>query len=326
MKLTIRHIEVFRAIMAAGSVTGAARLLFTSQPTVSRELARMEQVTGLNLFEREGGRLAPTAQALLLIEEVERAFVGLERIDRFAQAIRNFEQGRLAITCLPLFSQTLLPKACKTFHQQHPGVSLSITAQESPLLEESLVAQQHDLGLTETEQVPRGAVGELLFSADMVCVLPRGHPLLAKPILELRDFHEVDFINLASLDSYRQQLDRRFREAGVNRRTVIETTSAASVCAMVRQGLGVAIINPLSGLDARQAGLSIRRLSISVPYRVMLIRPEHRPASAVLEPFCQVLAMRAREMEAVLVKDFGRLGDGERVVQEPDASPARAPE
>lgn len=38
MKLSARHIEVFRAIMASGSVTGAARLLFTSQPTISREL------------------------------------------------------------------------------------------------------------------------------------------------------------------------------------------------------------------------------------------------------------------------------------------------
>jgi DNA-binding transcriptional LysR family regulator len=300
MKLSVRHIEVFRAIMAAGSVTGAARLLFTSQPTVSRELARMEQVTGLTLFEREGGRLAPTAQALLLIEEVERAFVGLERIDRFAQAIRNFEQGRLAITCLPLFSQTLLPKACQRFHQQHRGVSVSITAQESPLLEESLVAQQHDLGLTEVEQVPRGAVGELLFSADMVCVLPQGHPLQARPVLTLGDFHEVDFINLASLDTYRQQLDQHFRAAGVNRRTVIETTSAASVCAMVRQGLGVAIINPLSGLEAEQGGLAMRRLSLSVPYRVMLIRPEHRPASVVVEPFCQALREQARLMERAL--------------------------
>ncbi|WP_460416049.1 LysR family transcriptional regulator [Pseudomonas sp. microsymbiont 2] len=300
MKLSIRHIEVFRAIMAAGSVTGAARLLFTSQPTVSRELARMEQVTGLHLFEREGGRLVPTAQALLLIEEVERAFIGLERIDRFAQAVRNFEQGRLAITCLPLFSQTLLPRACKRFHQQHPGVSVSITAQESPLLEESLVAQQHDLGLTETGQVPRGAVGEPLFSADMVCVLPEGHPLQAKSVLELRDFHEIDFINLASLDRYRQQLDQHFREAGVNRRTIIETTSAASVCAMVRQGLGVAIINPLSGLEAGQGGLPIRRLSLSVPYQVMLIRPELRPASAVLEPFCEALRGQAREMEEAL--------------------------
>ncbi|MDH0731884.1 LysR family transcriptional regulator [Pseudomonas sichuanensis] len=300
MKLSIRHIEVFRAIMAAGSVTGAARLLFTSQPTVSRELARMEQVTGLNLFDREGGRLTPTAQALLLIDEVERAFVGLERIERFAQAIRNFEQGRLAVTCLPLFSQTLLPRACQRFHQQHRGVSVSITAQESPLLEESLVAQQHDLGLTEVEQVPRGAVGELLFSADMVCVLPQGHPLQAKAVLELSDFDEVDFINLASLDTYRQQLDQHFRAAGVNRRTVIETTSAASVCAMVRQGLGVAIINPLSGLEAGQGGLAIRRLSISVPYRVMLIQPEHRPASAVVDPFCQALREQAREMTVAL--------------------------
>ena len=300
MKLTLRHLEVFRAIMAAGSVTGAARLLFTSQPTVSRELARMEQVTGLNLFEREGGRLVATAQALLLVDEVERAFIGLERIDRFAQAIRNFEQGRLSVTCLPLFSQTLLPLACQRFYQQHKGVSVCINAQESPLLEESLVAQQHDLGLTEVEQVPRGAVGELLFSADMVCVLPQGHPLRAKAVLQLSDFHEVDFINLASLDTYRQQLDQQFRAAGVNRRTVIETTSAASVCAMVRQGLGVAIINPLSGLEAGQAGLVMRRLDISVPYRVMLIRPEHRPASAVVAPFCTALRAQAQAMMAAL--------------------------
>jgi len=300
VKLSVRHIEVFRAIMAAGSVTGAARLLFTSQPTVSRELARLEQVTGLNLFEREGGRLVATAQALLLIEEVERAYVGLERIDRFAQAIRNFEQGRLAITCLPLFSQTLLPKACQRFHQQHRGVSVSIVAQESPLLEESLVAQQHDLGLTEVEQTPRGAYGELLFSANMVCVLPEHHPLQAKAELELSDFHEVDFINLASLDTYRQRLDQHFRAAGVNRRTVIETTSAASVCAMVRQGLGVAIINPLSGLEAAQGGLPIRRLRVSVPYQVMLIRPDHRPASAAVEPFCEALRVQAKAMQQAL--------------------------
>ncbi|WP_300758084.1 LysR family transcriptional regulator, partial [Janthinobacterium sp.] len=66
MSITLRHIEVFRAIMTTGSVTGAATMLHTSQPTVSRELARMELVTGLNLFERQGGRLVATAQALLL--------------------------------------------------------------------------------------------------------------------------------------------------------------------------------------------------------------------------------------------------------------------
>lgn len=300
MKLTFRHIEIFRAIMAAGSVTGAARLLFTSQPTISRELARFEQLVGLSLFDREAGRLKPTAQALLLLEEVERSYIALERIDRCAQAIRNFEQGRLAITCLPLFSQTLLPEVCQSFHQHYPGVSVRIEAQESPLLEESLIAQQHDLGLTEVEQTPHGTVAELLFSASMVCLLPDQHPLLNKRQLELSDFHQVDFINLSSLDTYRQQLDQHFSAAGVNRRTVIETTNAASVCAMVRQGLGVAVINPLSGLDAARSGLSIRRLSVCVPYKVMLVRPDHRPGSAAVDRFCQALRAQARKLSDAL--------------------------
>ncbi|RON47943.1 LysR family transcriptional regulator [Pseudomonas frederiksbergensis] len=294
MKISLRQIEVFRSIMLAGSVTGAARLLFTSQPTVSRELARLELVSGLRLFDREGGRLLPTAQALMLLDEVERCYVGLERIDHYAQSIRNFEHGRLALTCLPLFSQTLLPKVCRRFYQAHAGISVSIVSQESPLLEESLVTQQHDLGLIEVHQVPRGTRGELLFSADLVCVLPPGHPLAAKTVLSLEDFHQIDFINLASLDIYRQTLDEHFRQAQVNRRTVIETGNAASVCAMVRQGLGVAIINPLTALAEAGRDLVIRSLNLSVPYRVMLIRPNHRPASVSVDAFCEVLREEAQ--------------------------------
>lgn len=296
MNLSVRHVEVFRAIMLAGSVTGAARLLFTSQPTVSRELARLETVSGLSLFDRQGGRLLPTAQALMLLEEVERAYVGLERINSLVQSIRRFEHGQLNLTCLPLFSQTLLPRVCKQFQRQQSGISLCISAQESPLLEESLSAQRHDLGLTEGEQVPRGTRGELLFSADMLCVLPDGHALLSLERLTMTDFHGVDFINLAGRDIYRQQLDEQFRAAGVERHTVIETTNAASVCAMVREGLGVAIINPLSALQEAGRGLQVRRLSVSIPYRVMLIRPEFRPSSVFVEAFCQALHDEAQAL------------------------------
>ncbi|AZC17687.1 LysR family transcriptional regulator [Pseudomonas sp. CMR5c] len=298
MQISLRHIEVFRAIMQAGSVTGAARLLFTSQPTVSRELARLESLSGLCLFDREGGRLLPTAQALLLLEEVERAYVGLERINSVAQSIRRFEHGQLSLCCLPLFSQTLLPPVCKDFQACHPGIGLSISAQESPLLEESLSAQRHDLGLTESEHLPRGTQGELLFCADMVCILPEGHPLLAKTRLSVADFGGQNFINLSGLDIYRQTLDEHFRQAGVDRRVVVETTNAASVCAMVRQRLGVAIINPLSAMEEVGRGLAIRPLELSVPYRVMLIRPDYRPSSSFVEGFCQSLRAQAKALEA----------------------------
>ncbi|AAY91592.1 LysR family transcriptional regulator [Pseudomonas protegens] len=306
MDISLRHIEVFRAIMQAGSVTGAARLLFTSQPTVSRELARLETLSGLRLFDREGGRLLPTAQALLLLEEVERAYVGLERINSVAQSIRRFEHGQLSLSCLPLFSQTLLPPVCKQFQAQHPGIGLSITAQESPLLEEALSAQRHDLGLTESEHLPRGTQGELLFCADMVCILADDHPLLARPRLALVDFRGQDFINLSGLDIYRQTLDEHFRQAGVDRRIVVETTNAASVCAMVRQRLGVAIINPLSAMEEAGRGLAIRPLQLSVPYRVMLIRPDYRPSSSFVEGFSEALRTQAKALQ----EQVGRIVQG----------------
>jgi len=287
--ISIRHIEVFRAIMQAGSVTGAARLLFTSQPTISRELARLESISGLRLFDREGGRLVPTAQAIMLFEEVEQSYIGLERINSVAQSIRRFEHGQLSIACLPMLSQTLLPKACKHFQQRHVGIGLSIAAQESPLLEESLSAQRYDLGLTEGEHVPRGTQGELLFCSDMVCILPEGHPLLSRSLLVMEDFCGVDFINFSGLDIYRQTLDEHFRRAGVDRHTVIETTNATSVCAMVRQQLGVAIINPLTAVEESGGGLAIRPISVSIPYRVMLIRPDYRPSSIFVDAFCSSL-------------------------------------
>ncbi|MFK3794273.1 MULTISPECIES: LysR family transcriptional regulator [Pseudomonas] len=300
MDISLRHIEVFRAIMQAGSVTGAARLLFTSQPTVSRELARLESLSGLCLFDREGGRLQPTAQALLLLEEVERAYIGLERINSLARSIRRFEHGQLSLCCLPLFSQALLPRVCQDFQSRHPGIGLSITAQESPLLEESLSAQRHDLGLTESEHLPRGTQGDLLFCADMVCILPEGHPLLAKTRLSVADFGGQNFINLSGLDIYRQTLDEHFRQAGVDRRIVIETTNAASVCAMVRQRLGVAIINPLSAMEEVGRGLAIRPLELSVPYKVMLVRPDYRPSSSFVEGFCQSLRQQAMRLAGQL--------------------------
>ncbi len=288
--------------MQAGSVTGAARLLLTSQPTLSRELARFESLSGLRLFDREGGKLVPTAQAVMLLEEVERSYIGLERINSVAQSIRRFEHGQLSITCLPLFSQTLLPNVCKQFHQQHSGIGLSITAQESPLLEESLSAQRHDLGLTESEHVPRGTRGELLFCADMVCILPEGHPLLSRSLLAMEDFRGVNFINLSGLDIYRQKLDEHFRLAGVDRHTVIETTNAASVCAMVRQQLGVAIINPLSAVQESGRGLAIRPINVSIPYRVMLIRPDFRPSSVFVDAFCKALRVEALSLASALDK------------------------
>jgi len=75
----------------------------------------------------------------------------------------------------------------------------------------------------------------------------------------------------------------------VQRRMVMETHSAASVCSMVKAGVGISVVNPLTALDYADSGVVIRRFSVDVPFTVSLIRPRHRPASALVDAFSQHL-------------------------------------
>lgn len=298
MSFSLRHVEIFHAIMTSGSVTEAAILLNSSQPTISRELARLEQLSGLVLFERVRGRLRPTLQALQLFEEVQRSYLGLERIVSTAQALRHFDEGQLSIACLPMFSQAVLPIVCQRFLQRYPKVRLNITPQESPLLEEWLAAQRHDLGLSESHIQPPGTSQQLVFCADEVAVLPEGHPLGGKSVLELADFAGQAFVSLSASDIYRQQLDALFALQGIERQLRLETHSAASVCSMVQQGIGLAVVNPLTALAFAGHGVIIRPLAVSLPFRVNLLRPLHRPASTLVDSFAQLLCEVLDEIQA----------------------------
>jgi DNA-binding transcriptional LysR family regulator len=287
--INLRHIEIFHAVMTAGNLTEAAGLLHTSQPTVSRELARFEKLIGLQLFERSRGRLHPTVQGLRLFEEVQRSWYGLDRIVSAAESLREFRQGELSIACLPVFSQSFLPQLLQPFLARYPELSLNIVPQESPLLEEWLSAQRHDLGLTENIATPAGTERQTLLTLNEVCVLPAGHRLAHKKELTPQDFAGENYISLSRTDSYRQLLDSLFQEHDVKRRMVVETHSAASVCAMVRAGAGVSVVNPLTALDYASSGVVARRFSVAVPFTVSLIRPLHRPASALVSAFSEHL-------------------------------------
>lgn len=300
MKLTHRQIEVFRAVMHTGNVTQAAQALHTSQPTVSRELARLEQVLQMNLFDRVRGRLRPTARALALLEEVQRSYLGLERIAAAARSLREFTQGRIALACLPALAHGLLPLAVQRFAADHPQVGVSITPQESPLLEEWLTEQRFDLGLCERIQAPAATSISTLLQADEVCVLPDGHPLLARRVLKPKDFAGQPFVSFAPADPYREQVDALFEREGVQRRLAIETASAASVCALVRQGLGVAIVNPLTAMELAGHGLQVRPLSFPIPFAVTLVLPQLRPASPLRDAFVKALQQAAGGLQARL--------------------------
>ena len=272
--ITHRQLGIFRAIMLHSNLGRAADVIGSSQPTLSRELARLEQVLGFALFDRVAGRLRPTVRALALMQEVERSFVGLDQIAQRALALRTQAGGRLHLACLPALAHALLPRALVHFHQAHPQASVTVVPLESPWLEQALSEQRYDLGLGETTEAPPGVALMPLLQMNEVAVLPAHHSLCRKRVLRPADFANQPFVSLADGDPYRRAIDTMFEQAGVQRASLLETASAVAVCALVQHGLGLAIVNPLTAAAMAGPQLVVRPLQVVIPFQVSLLQPQ----------------------------------------------------
>jgi DNA-binding transcriptional LysR family regulator len=282
-----RHIEIFHAIMSSGSVTQAAAALRTSQPTVSRELKEFERCLGFSLFARKGRSLVPTEAAISLHGEVRRSFIGLEEIERTAEAIRANASAHIKIVCMPAYSTTLLPPLCRDFLQKNESIRLSIFAIGNAVTATGVSAQHYDLCIVEADLGFAGWTSISVNAGEQVCILPEGHPLTRKNVLSPADFEGVDFIYFSANDMYRRNLDNIFREHGVTRRLTMEVSTAAAVCSLVLHGIGVSIINPISAMHCLSEGVEMRRLSFSVPYIVRLHKNQSAPSPQPLNAFAE---------------------------------------
>jgi DNA-binding transcriptional LysR family regulator len=260
----------------------------------------MEARLGFDLFLRFGKRLTPTQQAVLLHEVVLRSFVGLEEISRAASVIRSHNAANFRIASIPAYAESILPRVIQRMMKTRRDVHFSIHSHEEPSLRQEMTTQVFDLCLAESLSERESGTGEAIFVGDMVCVLPQAHPLAARTVLAPADFAGQPFVYFSQNDPYRHKLDAVFHEAGVARDYAAETTTATGVCAMVEAGVGISVINPLTAASHAGGAVALRRLSVSVPYRVALWYPPRSTRIAQVRRFIALLQDVAGEMAADL--------------------------
>ncbi|WP_226439349.1 LysR substrate-binding domain-containing protein [Pseudomonas sp. MWU16-30316] len=282
MRINPRQVEAFHAVMRTGSMTGAANLMSITQPAVTRLIRDFEDAIGLPLFERRGNQLIPTPQAAALIPEVERSFIGLERIGRLAAGIREHTAGSIRIAAMPAVANTLLPRFLAEFLQVRPDLQISILGVPSHQVVEMVSAGQVDIGYAEGPLNPHGVEMQAI-DMDAVAVMPSDHPMSALKVVVPIDFQGQRFIGLrpGSIFSSGVQLAL----AQVPRLTRLETSLTYTACALVSQGLGVSIVDPPTALDFIGKGLEMRPLSVKIDTGFLVIRSNKSSQQMLTEEF-----------------------------------------
>jgi DNA-binding transcriptional LysR family regulator len=290
-----RQLEAFAAVMTTGSVTGAARLLARSQPAITRLVQELESEVGYALFTRHGPRVAPTAQGFLLHEDAERVLASLRHIRVRAAEIARGDAQPLLLAATSALAVGLLPQALKQLEAQTGPVPIQLRTAAPEQVLHAVLTGEVQLGISSLPLAHHGLRVHWIGQLPCVAVLPQRDPLAKHAVVPLAALAQRRIVTMSNPFRLRHRLDAELAQAGRapdRRAALIETNSSASAQALVRAGLGVAVLEPLTAHGAPLNGLVVRPIDTDIPFFFGVITPQSAaltaPVQALVEALLQV--------------------------------------
>jgi len=304
--MELRQLEAFAAVMSSGSVTGAARLLARSQPAITRLVQELEAEIGYALFARNGPRVTPTEQGFLLYEDAERALAGLRQIHIRAAEIARGDAQPLLLAATSALAVGLLPQALKRVEQLTGAVPIQLRTAAPEQVVHAVLNGAVQLGVCSLPLEHRGLQVHWIAQLACVAVLPQDDPLAAHDTVPLAALAQRRLITMSNPYRLRHRLDAELAHAGRTpdrRDALIETNSSMNAQALVRAGLGVAVLEPLTAHGAPLAGVVVRPIDTDIPFFFGVITPQSRPLTAAVQALADALLEAATALPGFVQHD-----------------------
>jgi DNA-binding transcriptional LysR family regulator len=283
--MNLRQIEVMRAFMLTGTVSGAAELLHISQPGVSKALKHIEDQLAVRLFRRVKGRLLPTAEAEQLFTTISEAWLQIERVGNLARNLGSGVPAILRVGTTPSLGASLIPSIVSVLMKRRKELRLSVELSAPNVLIESLFTRNIDVAVTLFPVAHPGLLVEKVTDSPLVCIMPKNHALARRTAVSLADMQPFPFVSFAPNTPEGRQIGDLFARAGFERNVAIEVRSSASACWFVKAGAGVAIVDFFAVFKEAFPGVVARPLRPSISFEMNICTHALAPTSDAMVAF-----------------------------------------
>ncbi|MEX3959922.1 LysR family transcriptional regulator [Trinickia sp. EG282A] len=290
MDLNLRDIRAFIAVAQTGSFTRAAARLHLSQPALTVQIRRLEEIVGTRLFDRNSRSVALTEVGRELLPLMQKSLHDMERVLHDARALSDCARGRVRVAALPSFASSVLPDCIRSLSQAMPSISFEIRDVVASVVNQLVRNEDADLGVTGGE-IADPSIEVIHAANDRLCVVcPSSHPLATKRKIGVDDIVAHPLVLTATGTSVRAVVDAALAEAA--RAPVIncEPTYMMTAVAMVRARLGVTIL-PASAREIRaERSLVARPIDDERFLRpIMLVKKRGRGLPRAAEAFAEIV-------------------------------------
>lgn len=236
------QLRYFLAVVEQGSFTAAAEACHVSQPSLSVQIAKLEDEAGGPLLERSrlGARL--TARGRLFHPRAAEALQQLESAARELAEFDGLHRGVVTLGCLPTTGAYVLPALLKQFRGRYPDLTVRLTEESSPRLADALREGTVDLALVDEAGLGPGLRWAPLFSEPLLVAVPRDHPLADRGAVNIEALAGEPLILMKSGHGFRKIVLDYLGRRGLEPTIVYESSGIETVQALVEAGLGVSLV------------------------------------------------------------------------------------
>lgn len=269
--LSIRQLQYVVAVADELGFHRAAERCHVSQPTLSAQVAQIEEVLGVTLFERDKRRVLVTAQGEEIVARARKVLLDVDELIATADRHKDKFAATLRIGVIPTVAPYLLPEIMPAIADEYPKLKLVFREEKTEDVMKGLREGRLDAGLLAIVPGLDDVATAPIFDDPFVVALPKRHPLAKKKTVKLEDLADEPVLLLDEGHCLRDQALDLCTKVGAEE-SGLRATSLATLVQMVSSGNGVTLLPRLAvDVENRRGQLEIRPVAGSSPSRKLAL-------------------------------------------------------
>jgi len=302
MNITFRQLDLFRALVATGSVSGAAREAGVTQPTASVHLRELAEEIGLPLYEVIGRTVHLTEAGKELAASARIMHDEWESYGQKVAALKGAERGRLRVAVVST-AKYFVPRLLGEFCSAHPGVDVALEVMNRDGVIDRLRQNLDDLYVMSRPPADLALEDRVFLPNPLVLICAKDHPLAKRRKLDLRLLAEERFILREEGSGTRLAADAHFRAHRFKPKVRLTLGSNEAIKEAVAGGLGLAVVSSHALRLAPSSGLAVMDVAgFPIASSWHIVYPSGRRLSPVAKVFEEHLVRHARDLSGEFMR------------------------
>lgn len=249
---TLQQLRILKAVTTEKNFTKAAELLYISQPSLSKQIKRLEKNLDILLIDRKSNNISLTENGKIFLQYSERILALCEESCRTLIDLKNTEHGSLTIGASQTIGTYLLPKIFALFAQIYPHINLKIQINSTRIVVKNVIDREIDFAITDDgipNKLKKNLTVKYFVKDEFSLIIPKFHPFANKEKITKKDLYHLSFITLNPNSTIKKLIDNALKEHQIEikqLKTIMKFNSVEEIKTAVSLGLGAAFVSSLA--------------------------------------------------------------------------------